>query len=510
MLASLRSAVLDALWGQVITVEVHLSNGLPSYSIVGLPDASVRESRERVRAALLSQGYVWPLRRLTVNLAPGGFRKCGAGLEAAVALGVLAAAEELPLQVLADTAVIGELGLDGSLRSVPGTLAMVEACRAAGIGRVIVPEKNVFEAELIQGITVRGAASLRQLCHRLTGLEPWDDGFPPEPAEAAAANTYENGSRAARTGRRGLRPVSIDAVRGMPAARTMIELAAAGGHHCLLTGPPGVGKTMLADVLRGLAPPLEDFEALEVTRIHSIAGVWADGELIRDRPFHSPHHTASATAIVGGGGGRPSPGAVTLAHRGTLFLDELAEFPTRALDALREPMEQGRIHIARTPTACEFPADFQLLGCCNICPCARIPCVCPEPALDRYRRRISGPLQDRFELKLRTEPSEREDNDARPEADRRSAAEVKRRIAISMDRQRDRGWGWRGNAKAQAEDLIDTATPSVQQSLEMLSGSRRSILNTLRVARTAADLDNDDLIRSDHLTSALQYQGEPL
>lgn len=509
MLASLRSAVLDALWGQVITVEVHLSNGLPSYSVVGLPDASVRESRERVRAALLSQGYVWPLRRLTVNLAPGGLRKCGAGLEAAVALGVLAAAEELPLEVLADTAVIGELGLDGSLRSVPGTLALVEACRAAGIGRVIVPELNLFEAELVQGITVRSASSLRQLCNRLIGLEPWDDGFPTEPTHSRAASGYAN-SNGVRNSRGRGRHVSLDAVRGMPAARQMIELAAAGGHHCLLTGPPGVGKTMLAEVLRGLTPELEDYEALEVTRIHSIAGVWADGELIRERPFHAPHHTASATAIVGGGGGRPSPGAVTLAHRGTLFLDELAEFPTRALDALREPMEQGRIHIARTPTACEFPADFQLLGCCNTCPCARLPCVCPEPALDRYRRRISGPLQDRFELKLRTEPSERHEGDGRVERDRRTAAEVSGRIAVAMARQHERGWGWRGNAKAQAEDLIDGAAPGVQRALETLPGSRRSILNTLRVARTAADLDDRDLIVDDHLTIALDYQGEPI
>ncbi len=503
MLASLQSAVLDALWGQVITVEVHLSNGLPSYSIVGLPDASVKESRERVRAALLSQGYAWPLRRLTVNLAPGGFRKSGAGIEAAVAVGVLAVSEALPMEALQDTAVIGELGLDGSIRSVPGTLALVEACRVAGIGRVIVPEANHPEAALVSGIEVRSAASLRQLCARLCGAEPWDDGFPIEAAAAPASGTPR-------------RHVSIDAVRGMDVARTLIELAAAGGHHALLTGPPGIGKTMLADVLRGLIPPLEDWEALEVTRIHSIAGLWGNGALMRDRPFHAPHHTASTPAIVGGGGGRPSPGAVTLAHRGTLFLDELAEFPTRALDALREPMEQRRIHVARSPSACEFPADFQLMGCCNTCPCAQEECVCSDAAKHRYRRRISAPLEDRFELRLRTErpkggryASARHDSTA-GDTNRHSESQIRERIDTALARQRDRGWGWRGNAHAQLPEIIEHSTAEFQNGLKTLDRNRRSILNAVRVARTAADLADRTKMNCDDLDLALTLQNEAL
>jgi magnesium chelatase family protein len=498
MLARTNTGTVQGVDGLVIKVEVDMSPGVTSFRMVGLADTAVREAQVRVRSALANSGFGKLEGAVTVNLAPADVKKQGSAFDLAVALGLVAAKGQAPADRLEKALFLGELALDGNLRSVRGVLAAVSKASTEGIARVVVPRANAAEAALVKEVSVYAVDSLREAVDLVSS--PWGAPSPITP----------------RNGERSSEGPDLSDVKGQRAAKRALEIAAAGGHNLLMSGPPGAGKSLLAMRLPSLLPELSFEYALEVTKIHSVAGLLDDGSLVAEPPFRAPHHTVSAAAMVGGGLG-PTPGEVSLAHRGVLFLDELAEFIRPALESLRQPLEEGRVRIRRVDRMAILPARFTLIAAMNPCPCGYLgaharPCGCTPGMIHRYQARISGPLLDRIDLRVAVRalsPDEMLDK-----APGESSAEVRRRVSRARRAQAERFS--RGRAKLNAFmsakqiarycHLDDQTERILKRAMERLRFSARAFHRVLKVARTIADLADSPEIEAIHLQEAVTYR----
>ncbi len=478
----------------LVSVEVHLSGGLPGLFIVGLPEAAVKESKDRVRGAILNSQFEFPARRITINLAPADLPKEGGRFDLPIALGILAASGQIRRERLGQYEFLGELALGGELRRIRGVLPAALACRDAGRA-LLVPDDSAGEGLLVGGVTVLGAGHLLDVCRQLaTGAAlhpPATRSHPPPDA---------------------ILDRDLSDVRGQHHAKRALEIAAAGGHNLLLIGPPGTGKTMLASRLPGIMPPLSEAEALETAAIASVSAQGLDLKQWGVRPFRAPHHTASAVALVGGGG-QPRPGEISLAHHGVLFLDELPEYDRHVLEVLREPLESGRITISRAARQADFPARFQLVAAMNPCPCgylgdAERRCGCGPEQIRRYRARVSGPLVDRIDLHI--EVPRLAHRVLRGDAPEESSAAVRARVCAARDRQLRRAGkpnSMLGTREIERHCALNDADHRLlEHALERLGLSPRAYHRILKVARTIADLAGSDGIRTPHLTEAISYR----
>jgi magnesium chelatase family protein len=492
VLATARTFTLDGISARPVRVEVDVHRGLPGFAIVGLPDAAVREARERVRAALVNCGFEFPLQRIVVNLAPASLRKAGPGMDLAIASALLSASGQLEWEALSRVALVGELALDGSTRAVNGALAIAEAARAGGAEAIVVPAENGPEAALVAGIDVVPLDGLGQLASLVAG--EWE---PRRPTALPLSSRAAGG------------PDLAD-LRGQPHLRHALEVAAAGGHSLLMIGPPGAGKSLAASRLPSILPPLATVEALEVARIASACGRLG-GSLPAGRPFRSPHHTISPAGLIGGGS-PPRPGEATLAHRGVLFLDELCEFRRDALEALRAPLESGEVSIARAASRRSLPCRFMLIAAANPCPCGRgeadPDCSCAPAAVQRYQGRLSGALADRIDILAAVrQPSAAEIGGGPGEP----SADVRERVAAARERQERRLGAGRCNAEMSPGEARECALGLEAGALlaelyarQRLSG--RAHDRALRLAQTIADLAGAEMIDADQMAQALQLR----
>lgn len=501
MLARVRSAAVLGIEAYPVEVEVDLAGGLPSFTTVGLPLGAVREGRERVTAALANSGFELPLKRITANLAPADVPKAGSAFDLPIAVGVLVGSGQLrPAEPLEHGVLFGELGLDGTLRPLRGTLPLVACARGLGARWVVVPAANVAEGTLIDGVEVYGASTLGEVVAHLAGTARLTRGV--RSAQGAAAEG----------------DLDFADVRGQLVPKRALEVAAAGGHNVLMVGPPGAGKTMLARRLPSILPPLDRDEALVVTTIHSVAGLLdSSAGLVLRRPFRAPHHTVSDAGMAGGGP-HPRPGEVSLAHHGVLFLDEMPEFRRNVLEVLRQPLEDRLVTLARAALTVAFPAGFQLVGAMNPCPCGflgdpRRSCLCSPERVRGYRGRVSGPLYDRIDLHLEV-PSVSWDELSGGPAGEGSAA-IRERVGLARSRQEHRyasGPGVRLNSALSGRDIDRWCRPDAEgrrllgAAMERMGWSARAYARVVKVARTIADLEGAPTVRGAHVAEAVQYR----
>lgn len=514
MIAIVKSTVLHGLDGQIVEVEVDVSKGLPCFDIVGLPDASVREAKDRVRAAIKNSGLEFPVMRITVNLAPADLKKEGPIYDLPIAVGILAATGQLPMERCRRFVCLGELSLNGALRGIAGVLPNVLAVREASLSEVVVPAENAVEAALVEGVNVFAAGSLSEIVGFIRGEE---DIAP-----------YKVDVHTLMSGILSEEPDFAD-VKGQQAAKRALEIAAAGGHNLIMTGSPGSGKTMLARRLPGILPDMTFEESLEVTKIYSLAGLLKSGTpFIKQRPFRTPHHTASTNGLIGGGR-IPRPGEISLAHQGVLFMDEMPEFSKDALEALRQPLEDGVVNITRTNATFTYPARLMLVGALNPCPCGYYgdptrECSCTPHQVQRYMARLSGPLLDRIDIHVETPRLSYDEISSLEKGD--SSAEIKKRVERTRAVQRERFTGVGSskipkrtgankvfcNAHMGAREVrfyckLNKGTGALlKDAFKRFGLSARSHDRILKVARTIADLAGSEGIEEVHIAEALQYR----